>query len=108
MAKKDERKPLNVEYGRRLRWVRLAEGIPHISSFVEELFVGRDDQTFKRWESRYSKWENGDVGVPVWFVSQLKKRYGITHDYIFEGDMSGLPNNLRSKLIAIERKERGT
>ena len=108
MAKKDERKPLNVEYGHRLRRIRLAEGFPHISSFVEEMFVSKDDQAFKRYESRYSKWESGDVGTPVWFVSELRKRYGVTHDYVFEGDMSALPRDLRRRIIAMERKERGT
>lgn len=93
MAKAESRNPYNVQCGRRLVAARRAVGIPRRSEFAEKF----DDDINA---DRIEKWENGDALVPPWFVCILKERWGITHDWIYDGDPSGLKHSLATAVLA--------
>ena len=72
------------EVGARLRRVRLALG-PNAAALAAEFGV-----TGPRW----SHWENGRHLADVRIMVRLSRRYGVTLDYLYKGDESGLPRRL--------------
>lgn len=78
--------------GRRLRVVRLALG----KSAVE--MCGELDATNKAW----SQWENGKNLFDVLVAVRMKERYGVTLDWIYDGDPKGLPSRLAKLVREIE------
>lgn len=91
-----EKDPYAVECGGRLRRARGAAGFPVRRRFAEYTRVD---------ENNIQKWENGEALVPAAFVKQLRP-LGITHDWIFAGDASGMPQRLHAKLLSEDDRER--
>jgi transcriptional regulator with XRE-family HTH domain len=81
--------PMSVQIGNRLRQLRLAKGFEKIRHWADELGVNED---------RYDKWEKGKATVPPDVVHNLKVRFGVTSDWLYFGDESGLPQALYSEL----------
>ena len=77
-----EKKDFAVACGERLRVMRQALGGDTIGEFAIKTDVSED---------ALSSWERGENQVPPWYVQNLKIRFRITHDYIFGGDIAGLP-----------------
>lgn len=100
------KKQRDVECGRRLRLVRGALGFRTMRAFAEHMLAPMDDGELAAKESLYGKWERGEHMVPFEFAEQLKLRYRVTTDYIYFGDMAGLADDLRAKLILAERHEK--
>ena len=48
--------------------------------------------------STWGHWENGTRQIDPYAIVQLREKYGITHDYIYHGDASGLPVRLYEKI----------
>lgn len=90
-----ERDPYAVESGNRLRRARKAAGFPIRRRFAEHM---HED------ENKIQKWENGDALVPAAFVRDLKP-LGITHDWVFGGDPSGMPQRLHAKLLPEDHRD---
>lgn len=89
-------KPEAIEAGKRLRRTREALGFTTVRRFSQ--IVDED-------ESKLTKYENGIAMPPARFVSKLRQKYGVDHNWIYDNDMSRLPHDLVEKLIA-ESKER--
>ena len=79
--------------GRRLRVTRLALG-----ATAAELCQEIDARP-----KAYSQWENGKRLFDVLAAVRLKERYGVTLDWIYGGDMSGLSGKLARQVREIER-----
>jgi len=79
--------------GLRLRAIRHALGYETIREFAV---------TTKVHEDALGTWENGKVWVPQYFVRKLKHRYGVTFDWIYDGDPSGLPRLLNDAVNPLE------
>lgn len=75
--------------GRRLQRLRIAKGFEFIRHFAKDLEVGED---------RYDKWEKGKALIPPEEALKLKRRYGITSDWLYFGDETALPNHIHSEL----------
>ena len=73
------------ECGRRLRAVRSALGYDTIRAFAD--LTGVEEDTLGTWES-------GRSAVPYYYVAKLKRRFGVTFDWIFDGDPQALPHSL--------------
>lgn len=80
------------QVGRRLRLVRLALGLTAVE-LCREIDAG---------PKAYSQWENGKRLFDVLAAIRLKKRYGVTLDWIYGGDTSGLPSRLAALVRQIE------
>ena len=103
MDSEDNRDPYNIECGARLRLARECLGYNR-RAFARITLAEDDDQaSIKRAEDRLEKWEAGKVRVPTSYVRKLKPRFGVDLNYIFDADMSGMPGDLRTKIIEAEQ-----
>lgn len=80
---------MRVETGQRLKLLREALEIRTIRGFAGEIGTGED---------RYDKWEKGEVLIPPPWAEVLVDRFGITTDWLYLGNSSGLPQRLYSRL----------
>ena len=78
------------EIGFRLRVLRYGSGSERIRDFAKVLKVNED---------RYDKWEKGVSSIPAEEVQRLKKKFGITADWLYFGDEL----ELHSKTVAMIR-----
>jgi hypothetical protein len=85
-----------IDAGQRLRRLRIALGFPTQKLFAP--LVGLDKDTF-------GAYERGQNLVPQYIVTRLKRQFGVTHDYVYEGDHRGLPFELAMKLTAMDEQE---
>ncbi|WP_211098460.1 helix-turn-helix domain-containing protein [Azospirillum sp. B506] len=83
-------KDYTVAAGRRLRTTREALGFNSVREFAAMTNVT---------EHVLSAWERGKALVRPWYVSSLKQKWGITHDWIYDGDVKGLPYSLATKIL---------
>ncbi|MDQ2084599.1 helix-turn-helix transcriptional regulator [Xanthobacteraceae bacterium Astr-EGSB] len=49
--------------------------------------------------NRWSQYESGERRITLPVAQKLKKSYGASLDWLYEGDAGGLPAQLRSKLL---------
>jgi len=80
--------------GRRLRATREALGFSSGREFAQITNVSEDV---------LSAWERGKALVRPWYISFLKERWGVTQDWIYDGEIKGLEFSLGTKL-----KEQGS
>ena len=92
----DDKYPF-YEQGRRLRWLRQAEGIPTALAFAN----------YVEWpQSGMSQFETGLRRVPLEKALQLKARIpGFDPVWLWEGDKRNLSFDLRRRIEAQEAKE---
>jgi transcriptional regulator with XRE-family HTH domain len=88
------RRPENV--GKRLALTRLALGFPNQKEFYSSTRLGA---------SAYSMWESGDSFPRVEHMMLLCQQFGLTLDWIYRGDLSGLPYGLATKIRAETAKD---
>jgi transcriptional regulator with XRE-family HTH domain len=88
------RRPENV--GKRLTLTRLALGFPSQKEFYVATRLGA---------SAYSMWESGDAFPRVEHMMLLCQEFGLTLDWIYRGDLSGLPYSLATKIRAEAAKD---
>ncbi len=50
-------------------------------------------------QNTYSQWESGDRLIGPSDSIRLCDRFGLTLDWIYQGDMAGLPHSLATKLL---------
>lgn len=84
------------DVARRLRLVRTALGIPDQRDFGEAANLE---------QSLYNRFETGKRLLTLQAAMKLCERYGLTLDYLYLGDPSGLPYKLHND-IRILRKQR--
>ena len=84
------------DVGERMRLVREAKGFPHQGAFAKLLGVS---------QSRYANWEQGLHPIPYDFAIKLHALTGANLDFIYRGDMSGLPAQLVESFTAAGRKQ---
>jgi transcriptional regulator with XRE-family HTH domain len=77
--------PYAIECGKRLSATREALGYATVREFAKITGV---------LEARLWSWEAGKNLVSPMYVSELRRLFKVTHDWIFEGDPSGLPQAL--------------
>lgn len=87
----------DVEIGRRLRQTRKAIR-PEMSLRQFAALVGVE-------ESLLSKYEKGGAAVSRRYMRQLKSLFGVTFDWIVDGDPSHLPAELHAKLLRAQRDD---
>lgn len=104
----DTRDPYKIACGRRLIIARMAKGYSERGEFVEDTLAAETPEERTRSVKRLEKWENGGALVPPWFVEKLKRLMGITHDYIYSGDTSGMSQGLLTKILRVERNLNGS
>jgi transcriptional regulator with XRE-family HTH domain len=75
--------------GKRLRTLRLARGFDTIRAFAQDLNVEED---------RYDAWEKGKALIPPQVAADLRARFGVTSDWLYFGDTSGLSRVLYDDL----------
>jgi DNA-binding transcriptional regulator YiaG len=85
-----ERDPSAIAAGERLKATRIALGHPNRRRFAQLMDVP---------DSNLAKWEYGAAMVPPGVVSKLKKVYGVSHDWIYDGERKSLPYELALKLM---------
>lgn len=78
-----------VAAGRRLRATREALGYVTGREFAQLTNVSEDV---------LSSWERGKALVRPWYISTLKERWGITQDWIYDGEIKGLEFSLGTRL----------
>lgn len=83
--------------GKRLQQLRLAKDFDYIRHFAEAIGVN---------EARYDKWEKGRALVPPEVVLRLKAMYGITADWLYYGEESGLTVSLAAELRGTPEKRK--
>lgn len=77
--------------GKRLKALRIAKGFDTMRAFANDLGVEED---------RYDTWEKGKALIPPQYIEALRQRYGITSDWLYFGDPSGLNVGLFQALKA--------
>lgn len=92
----DDERPY-FEQGRRLRWLRQAEGILTGTAFAKKF----------RWpQSGYSQFEGGKRPLPRDKVLQLTREVpGFNAHWLWDNDKRGLSFDLRQRIEAEEAKE---
>jgi transcriptional regulator with XRE-family HTH domain len=81
-----------IDIGRRLRATREAFGLNGTE------FAARS--TLK--QNAYSQYETGARLLTVTASMKLCATYGLTMDWLYRGDLSGLPHSLAIKLVSVE------
>jgi transcriptional regulator with XRE-family HTH domain len=96
----DDSKNPYFEQGRRLRWLRQAEGFKTGTAFARKL----------RWpQSGFSQFENGKRPVTRDKVMQLSREIpGFNAYWLWENDKRGLSFDMRQRIEAEEAKENDT
>ena len=74
----------------RLERLRKALGFKSQKSFADA--IGVEYQT-------YNKWAKGDRMPDPMVMSDLHYKFGVSLDWLYAGDMSGLPYHLAQKLL---------
>ena len=77
--------PYAIECGRRLRATREALGYATVREFAEATGVTDD---------ALSAWERGINLVRQDYVRRIKRQFGVTFDWIYDGDASTLRQSL--------------
>lgn len=90
MAKPHRAKSTLADVGQRLFAARQALGLS-ARAVCEAISVR---------PNTYSQWENGKALIDPLAATRLKERYGISLDYLYAGDLSGLPFSLGIKIQA--------
>lgn len=90
MARTHRAKSTLVEVGQRLSAARRALGLS-ARAVCEAINIR---------PNTYSQWENGKALIDPMAATRLKERYGISLDYLYAGDLSGLPLSLGVKIQA--------
>ena len=85
--------------GERLRLVREARGFAHQGAFAKLLDVG---------QSRYANWEQGLHAIPYEFAIRVHSKTGATLDYLYRGDVSGLPSSLLQEISSRDPKKQAS
>lgn len=75
--------------GRRLRAARKALGLTQAQA-AEDLHTSNNN---------LSMWESGHRGIDPYKASRFVERYGLTLDWLFRGDPSGVRNDLAPRLL---------
>lgn len=90
MVKPDRPRPY-ADIAERLRLSREAIGDGQLTqkAFAAEAGVGYE---------QYKNWESGAYRISVDGARALRKRYGLSLDFIYEGNVDALPMNLRNAL----------
>lgn len=78
------------ECGQRLRQTRIALDYPVLRHFAENTGVT---------EGNLHNWEMGVSLVPPRYVQKLRELFGISHDWIYGGDATGLKYEIAIKLL---------
>jgi transcriptional regulator with XRE-family HTH domain len=92
-ARKEHEKLASSEVGARIEKIRIACGLGCQSAFGERLGVT---------PTRINNWATGRILFPVEFAVKLRELTGVTLDYIYCGDPSGLPLRLADTLSSLE------
>jgi len=87
MPKKSD--PFREAVGKRLRLLREGKEIDTQRAFAEQIGVHEDT---------YTKWEKGKALIPPYYVLELKRKFGVTADWLYFGDESALPRSLYTEL----------
>jgi hypothetical protein len=95
MPKKDERKPFDIECGRRLRSARFALGYSVLARFAENTGTNEDN---------LSNWERGISLVPADYVQRLKEVFGVSHDWIYGEDASCMKPELAMQILSVDKR----
>lgn len=82
-----------IRVGRRLMVTRLNLD-PSYEPGEMAQFMGVPYQTYMNWEKGIAEFKRNMAKV-------LKDNFGVTFDWIFDGDPSGLPPALRTKILAL-------
>ena len=83
-----------VDVARRLRQVRAALGIADQRDFGEAASLE---------QSLYNRFETGKRLLTLQAAMKLCERYGLTLDYLYRGDPSGLPYKLHNDIRALKK-----
>jgi len=88
-----------ADVARRLRLTRTALGYPNRqqSDFAAESGIA---------QSHYNKFETGERRLTLTIAMKLCHRWGITLDWLFRGDPSGLPAKLWNEIRELRKRER--
>ena len=86
-AKQDQ---FRVDVGRRLEQLRRSLEFEKLRPFAKKIDVPEDT---------YIKWEKGKALIPPQQVMELKRRFGITADWLYFGDMAALSPALKTELL---------
>lgn len=93
MVKKSERDPEKVAAGRRLRLTRMALGFDTMIAFAETLGIPLDN---------LSGYERGLADVPRLLVRDLRSRWAVTYEWIYDGDCQNMPHGLVKKIEKLD------
>lgn len=84
----EEADPFDIEVGRRLRAALKAAGVRH-ARVIEDCGLG---------QSTFSNYVRGERPLPGKLAHELRERYGITADWLYSADWTGLPARISENL----------
>jgi len=80
----------NKEIARRLVLLRKSLGIASQAEFCRKIGVA---------PNRWNQYESGERRITLDVVGKLRQRFGVTADWIYFGDESGLPGRLTDRFL---------
>lgn len=89
----EEAKPEWVATGRRLRKIEVAEG-KNGAQIANDL-----DITAQTW----SKYKKGKRELPIWLAAELRKRYGVSLEWLFLNEFHRNSDEFKQRLGAAQR-----
>ena len=89
MPRKVRQATPHAEIGKRLRSARLALGQNNLGNYAEAAGIAAN---------AYSQHETGAKRISLEAALALRERYGLTLDYIYAGDDTGLQHGLAIKI----------
>jgi transcriptional regulator with XRE-family HTH domain len=92
-AMAEEVKPEWAATGKRLRQIELAEA-KNGAQIADDLGI-----TAQTW----SKYKKGKRELPVWLAAELRKRYGVSLEWLFLGEWHLNNDSFKRRLEAVER-----
>ena len=102
---KGSKDPYKIACGKRLVLARTALGFPKRRDWARITLESETQEDLERSEDRLKTWELGDVLVPPTYADKIKRAHSITTDYIYSGDVSGLPHGLAIKIIQLQEPD---
>lgn len=78
----------NIAISRRLKMMREAIKLSQ-AQLCREIGVA---------QNRWNQYETGERRITLDVALRLKRRFGVTRDWIYDGDISGMPHGLAVKL----------
>lgn len=88
----------SIEIGARLKALRLALGMSQVEFYTLAGIA----------QNAYSQYESGERLLTLPQAIKIREKFGVTLDWLFQGDVSGMPHALAAKILAAPLNQAGS